>query len=215
MNKEETIARLLDPGIIAIVRARSPASLSDVAEALYAGGVRAIEATMTTPGALDSIRSLPRETRAKMAVGVGTALRADDAHHAVDAGAAFVVTPVLRLDVVAACREMGVPVACGAFTPTEALAAHEAGADFVKIFPAEICGPAYIKAILAPLPMLRIIPTGGVSPETCGPFLKAGCVALGAGSRLVSDDILESRDWEKLTERARQFVEAAQAAKTR
>lgn len=208
MTKQGATDLLLNPGIIAIVRARSSAALSDVAEALYAGGVRAIEATMTTPGAIESVRSLSPEIKSKMAVGVGTVLTVEAAQDAIDAGAAFIVTPVVRLDVVAVCVERGVPVACGAFTPTEALAAHEAGADFVKIFPAEVGGPAYIKSLLAPLPFLRIIPTGGVTPETCGAFLSAGCVALGAGSKLVSDDILESRDWDRLTERARQFVAA-------
>lgn len=212
MTKQEAVDFLLSPGIIAIVRSRSSASLADVAEALYAGGVRAIEATMTTPGATESVRSVRPEIKSKMAVGVGTVLTVEAAQDAVGAGAAFIVSPVVRLDVVAACVEMGVPIACGAFTPTEALAAHEAGADFVKIFPADVGGPAYIKSLLAPLPFLRIIPTGGVTPETCGAFMKAGCVALGAGTKLVSDDILESGDWGRLTERARAFVDAVRTA---
>jgi 2-dehydro-3-deoxyphosphogluconate aldolase / (4S)-4-hydroxy-2-oxoglutarate aldolase len=202
------LERLLDPGVIAIVRAKREAPLTDVAHALLAGGVTAIEATLTTPGALESIRSLPPEIRERMVVGAGTVLDAAAARQAISAGVRFVVTPVVRLDVVAVCRELRVPVACGAFTPTEALAAHEAGADFVKIFPADAVGPSYIKALLGPLPMLRIIPTGGVTPETCGAFLRAGSVALGAGSSLVSDEILASRDWAGLTARALAFVQA-------
>ena len=208
MTKQEIIDRLLDPGIIAIVRARSAASLSDIAEALFAGGVRAIEATLTTPGAIDSIRAMPSEIRSKVVIGVGTVLDSKSATLAIEAGAQFVVTPVVRPEVVRICNDANIPVACGAFTPTEALAAHECGADFVKIFPADVGGPTYIKSLLAPLPMLRIIPTGGVTPETCAAFLKAGAVALGAGGRLVSDEILENHDWAQLTERAREFVAA-------
>ncbi len=212
-DKSRIFDRLSDPGIIAIVRARSASSLGDVAEALYAGGVRAIEATLTTPGALESVRELSPEIHEKMAVGVGTVLDAGSARAAVEAGARFIVTPVLRPDVVAACNEIGVVVACGAFTPSEALSAHEAGADFIKIFPADAGGPNYIKSLLAPLPNLRIIPTGGVTPETCGAFIRAGCVAVGAGSSLVSNEILETRDWPRLTERAREFVAAVRAAR--
>lgn len=206
------IERLLDPGIIAIVRAQGSTPLTEVAQALLAGGVNAIEATLTTPGALDSVRQLPAAIRERMAVGVGTVLTASQAKEAVAAGARFIVTPVVRLDVIAACKEMAVPVACGAFSPTEALTAHEAGADFIKIFPADTLGPGFIKSLLAPFPMLKIIPTGGITPETCGAYFRAGCVGVGAGSRLVSDDILEKRDWAKLAERAREFVTACRVA---
>jgi 2-dehydro-3-deoxyphosphogluconate aldolase/(4S)-4-hydroxy-2-oxoglutarate aldolase len=206
--KQELIDRLIEAKIIAVVRAKNSASLIQIAAALYDGGIRAIETTLTTPGAIDSIRSLPEEWRTKMLIGIGTVLDACDTREAIGAGANFVVTPVVRPEVVTVCNELNVPVACGAFTPTEALAAHEAGADFVKLFPAEAVGPAYIKAILAPLPFLKIIPTGGVTPENCRIFLDAGCVALGAGSRLVSTEILDRQDWAGLTQRAREFTEA-------
>jgi 2-dehydro-3-deoxyphosphogluconate aldolase / (4S)-4-hydroxy-2-oxoglutarate aldolase len=208
LSKRDTIARLLDPGIIAIVRAKSIRSLGDVVEALYTGGVRAMELTLTTPGAIDAIRSMAVETRSRMVIGVGTVLDPDSASLAIKAGAQFVVTPVVRPEVVRVCNTADIPVACGAFTPTEALAAYESGADFVKIFPADVGGPAYIKALLGPLPQLKIIPTGGVTPETCAAFLQAGGVALGAGSCLVSEELLESQDWPKLTARAREFVDA-------
>lgn len=207
-SREDVVQRLIRAKVIAIVRAKSASSLVEIAAALYAGGIVAIEATLTTPGAIESIRSLPAEWREKMIVGVGTVLDVDSARAAVEAGAKFVVTPVTKPHLVRACNDMDVPIACGAFTPTEALAAHEAGADFVKIFPADVGGPAYIRSLLAPLPMLRIIPTGGVTPETCAAFLKAGCVALGAGSSLVSNEILANQDWAALTERARAFVAA-------
>src|SRR5579859_7180374 len=178
--KEATIEKLMNPGVIAIVRAKSAASLVDIAEALFAGGIRAIETTLTTPGAVESVRQVPSELHSRMAVGVGTVLNGEAALAAIDAGARFLVSPVLRFDVIEACRSRSVPIVCGAFSPTEAYTAHEAGADFIKIFPADGLGPGYVKALLAPLPMLRIIPTGGVSADTCAAFVKAGCVAVAA-----------------------------------
>jgi len=209
MSKAEITNCMLTPGVIAIMRSKSPSDLPSICESLYAGGICAVEITMTTPGAIASLVSLPERIRENLAVGVGTVLSVGDAREAIDAGAQFLVTPVLRLDVVAFCRSLEVPIVCGAFTPTEAQSAHEAGADFIKIFPADCGGPSYIKSILAPLPHLRIIPTGGVTLETCRSFLDAGCVALGVGSNLVSNEILGGQDWMSLTERAKAFVDAA------
>ena len=146
-------------------------------------------------------------------MGVGTVLSEETCVSAILAGAQFVVTPVTKLEIIHASHRYHRPVVSGAYTPTECFAAHEAGADFVKLFPAEGLGPSYIKSIRAPLPMLRIIPTGGVTPETAAGFLEAGCVALGAGSSLVSREILEKRDWAELTARARKFVEAIREAR--
>ncbi|MCB8933265.1 MAG: bifunctional 4-hydroxy-2-oxoglutarate aldolase/2-dehydro-3-deoxy-phosphogluconate aldolase [Chthonomonadaceae bacterium] len=208
MTREEILDRIHHPGIVAIVRSKSPVAFAPLCEALDAGGIRAIEVTMTTPGALEAIHSVPERLRDRIAFGMGTVLGVEDARNALAAGYQFMVTPVMRLDVVAFCRERDVPVACGAFTPTEAQLAYEAGADAIKIFPAEVGGPSYIKSILGPLPHLKIIPTGGVSLETCKAFLDVGCVALGAGGSLVSEAILAQGDWEELTRRARAFVEA-------
>ena len=154
---------------------------------------------------------MPSDSQA--VVGVGSVLDASSARSAIDAGARFVVTPVLRPAVVEICRELGVPVICGAFSPTEALAAHESGADFIKIFPADIGGPGFVCSLLAPLPMLRINPTGGITAANCGAFIRAGCVAVGAGSSLVSDDLLEQQDWARLTAKAREFVTAVREAR--
>ena len=126
------------------------------------------------------------------------------------AGAEFVVTPVVNRDVIAMCNRYAKPIACGAFTPTEALAAHEAGADMVKIFPADTLGPGYIRNVLAPMPMLRLVPTGGVTPENAREYIKAGAVALGVGSSLVSARVLESGDWAGLEAVARRFVGAVE-----
>lgn len=207
--KPEILRRLVDPGIIAIIRADSSEQLVDAAEALVAGGVEVMEVTMTTPNALAVIAEIARRYGDRIVLGVGSVIDSQTARKAVAAGAEFIVTPVTRPEVIAAANELSKPIASGAFTPTECLLAHESGADFVKLFPADHGGPAYIKSLLAPLPMLRIIPTGGVTPQTARAFLEAGSVALGAGSALVSKDILASSDWPKLTARAREFVAAA------
>ena len=213
MTKPAIIQRLLDPGIIAISRADSSEQLLDAAEALLAGGVTAIEVTMTTPNALRVIGDVVAKFGDRVLMGVGSVLDAETARAALLAGAEFVVTPVTRIEVIRLCNRYGKPIASGAFTPTECLLAYESGADFVKLFPADQAGPGYIKNILAPLPMLQIIPTGGVTPETAGAFLKAGSVALGAGSALVSREVLAARDWKALTQRAKDFVKAVRAAR--
>ena len=137
-----------------------------------------------------------------------------DALEAIAAGAEFVVTPTLQPETVAACREQKIPVACGSLTPTEALAAHRAGADFVKLFPSDTLGPAYVKAILGPLPFLKIIPTGGVNLETLGSFVQAGCVGVAIGGNLVSKQILLEQDWKGLEMLASQYAAALHAARS-
>jgi len=213
MTKSEIIRRALDPGIVAIIRADSSEHLVEAAGALLAGGVSAMEVTMTTPNALEVITAVTRKFGEAILMGVGSIIDPATARAAVAAGAEFIVTPVTKPEVIAVANELGKPIASGAFTPTECLLAHESGADFVKLFPADLGGPAYIKSILAPLPMLRIVPTGGVTPETADAFLKAGCVALGAGSSLVSKEILQTRNWAALTERAQKFVEAVRKSR--
>ena len=208
MTKLEIIERLLDPGIIAIIRADSSDQLVAVADALRTGGVTAMEITMTTPNALQALAEVTAKLRGQVVMGVGSVLDPETCRAAILAGAEFVVTPVTKPEVIRLCNRYGKPVASGAFTPTECLLAQESGADFVKLFPAEFGGPKYIRTILAPLPMLQIIPTGGVTPDTAGEFLAAGCVALGACSSLVSKEILANRDWRALTARAAEFVEA-------
>jgi 2-dehydro-3-deoxyphosphogluconate aldolase/(4S)-4-hydroxy-2-oxoglutarate aldolase len=173
-----------------------------------------MEVTLTTPGALAAITLLRREFSPKLRIGVGTVLDVSDALAAFEAGAEFVVTPTLQPETVALCRERGIPIACGALTPTEALAAHRAGADFVKLFPSDTLGPAYVKAILGPLPFLKIIPTGGVNLETLGPFIQAGCVGAAIGGNLVSRQILQEKDWKGLESLTRQYVTALAAARS-
>jgi 2-dehydro-3-deoxyphosphogluconate aldolase/(4S)-4-hydroxy-2-oxoglutarate aldolase len=209
-----TAAELEQIGLVAIVRTGANAPFREIAAALLAGGLRAMEITLTTPDALAGIKQLRQEFSPSLRVGVGTVLDVSDALAAFEAGAEFVVTPTLQPETVAVCREHGIPIACGSLTPTEALAAHRAGADFVKLFPSDTLGPSYVKAILGPLPFLKIIPTGGVNLETLGAFIQAGCAGVAIGSNLVSKQILENKDWQGLETLASQYVAALDAARS-
>jgi 2-dehydro-3-deoxyphosphogluconate aldolase / (4S)-4-hydroxy-2-oxoglutarate aldolase len=207
------IQRLINPGVIAVVRARQSAQVLPLSRALLAGGVIAIEITLTTPNAVEAIRETASALGAEAFIGVGTVLDTASCVAAISAGARFVVSPVLRPELVPIAHAGGCPIMLGAYTPTEAQQAHEAGADFVKIFPADGLGPAYIKALRAPLPHLRIVPTGGVDLNTAPAFLEAGCAALGVGSSLVSNQILDANAWSELTSLARAFVQRVQSAR--
>jgi 2-dehydro-3-deoxyphosphogluconate aldolase/(4S)-4-hydroxy-2-oxoglutarate aldolase len=211
-SKSEIISLLTNPGVIAVVRAQKRDQVLPLSEALIAGGVIAIEITMTTPDAIATIRDAAHQIGARGLIGVGTVLDVPTCRAALEAGAEFVVSPILRLDLVAAAHAADRPVMIGAYTPTEAQLAHEAGADFIKIFPADGLGPNYVKALRAPLPHLRIVPTGGVDLDTAAGFLKAGCVALGVGSSLVSADILRDGNWPELTRRAKAFVDVVRCS---
>jgi 2-dehydro-3-deoxyphosphogluconate aldolase / (4S)-4-hydroxy-2-oxoglutarate aldolase len=208
-SKSEIISLLKNPGIIAVVRAQKAEQVIPLSEALITGGVIAIEITMTTPNAIAAIRDAREKLGERAVIGVGTVLDAKICRAAIEAGAEFVVTPICRTEFVAIAREADRPIMLGAYTPTEAQLAHEAGADFIKIFPADTLGPGYIKALRAPLPHLKIVPTGGVDVHNAADFLKAGCVALGIGGSLVSAKILQEEDWAALTKRAGEFVAAA------
>ena len=213
-TKSDVIAQLIDPGIIAVVRAQSSEQILPLSEALLAGGVRAIEITTSTPDAIENIREVSQALGERAIIGVGTVLDVDTCHAACEAGAEFVVSPVTKPELVAAAHKHDRPIMLGAYTPTEAQTAHDAGSDFVKLFPADGLGPRFIKNLRAPLPHLRIVPTGGVTVENVGEFFNAGSVALGIGSALVSKDILTNADWPELTRRAEQFVAAAKAARS-
>jgi 2-dehydro-3-deoxyphosphogluconate aldolase/(4S)-4-hydroxy-2-oxoglutarate aldolase len=213
MTKEQVISGLLTPGVVAIIRADNSEQLIDASRALIEGGVSGIEVTMTTPNALKVIADVCREFGSNALVGVGTVLDVKTAEQALAAGAKYVITPVLKPEVIAFCNKVGVPVFAGSYTPTEAQTAYELGADFIKIFPADGLGPKYIQAIRGPLPHLNIVPTGGVDVTTAGEFIKAGCVGVAAGSTLVSKDILKNKDWTKLTNLAGQFIAAVAKAR--
>ena len=212
-SKAEIISLLTDPGLVAVVRARNPEQVIPLSEALIAGGVIAVEITMTTPNAIEAIRVARQQIGTRGLIGVGTVLDLETCRAALRAGAEFVVSPILRRELVGIAHAADRPIMLGAYTPTEAQLAHEAGADFVKIFPADALGPGYIKALRAPLPHLRIVPTGGVDLNTAADFLRAGCVALGVGSSLLTREFLAKDDWPALTQLAREFVAVVQQAK--
>lgn len=208
-SRPEVSSLLTDPGIIAVVRTPKAAQVLPIAEALVAGGVVAVEVTLTVPGALDAIRKVSDVIGSRALVGAGTVLDAKSCRAAIDAGAEFIVSPITRAEIVTAAHAADRPVMLGAYTPTEAQAAYEAGADFIKLFPADKLGPAYVKALRAPLPHLRIVPTGGVDLNTAAEFLRAGCVALGVGGSLLTPEILRQEDWPALSRLAAEYVRIA------
>lgn len=213
-DRQAILQALTEPGIVAVVRAGRPLAVEPLVEALLAGGVVAIEITLTTPGALEALAVAVRGFAPKAVMGAGSVVNAAQGKAALAAGAEFLVSPILRPELVPLAHGAGRPVMLGAYTPTEAQAAHEAGADFVKIFPADGLGARYLKAIRGPLPHLRLVPTGGVDLTTLADFVRAGCPAVGVGSSLVSAERLEREDWAGLTELAGRYVAAMREART-
>ena len=208
MDRHAVVAGLLARRLIAIVRVPDAAQLLPVAKALHAGGVEVIEFTLTTPGALEQLRVARAHFGGAVLLGAGTVLDAGLAQQAIEAGAQFIVAPNFDPAVVRLCHRhrYDVPVIPGALTPTEIVAAWTAGADFVKVFPAGLGGPSYIREVRAPLPQVQLVPTGGVTAENVVEFLRAGAVAVGVGSSLVDKAAVAARDWPALTNRARRFV---------
>jgi 2-dehydro-3-deoxyphosphogluconate aldolase/(4S)-4-hydroxy-2-oxoglutarate aldolase len=206
MNKTQKLQLIRETGIIAIIRAQSSEQLVAAADAIHAGGVRVIEVTMTTPGALGVIEQAAVRHGDEVLFGAGTVLDTETARAAILSGAGFVVAPTLSLPVVELCLRYGIPVVPGCFTPTEMLTAWEAGADMIKLFPAEVGGPDLVKAILAPLPQLQIVPVGGVDLTTAAEFIRKGAAALGVGGALINQKLLDAGDLGELTRRAAAFV---------
>ncbi|MBM3500124.1 MAG: bifunctional 4-hydroxy-2-oxoglutarate aldolase/2-dehydro-3-deoxy-phosphogluconate aldolase [Armatimonadetes bacterium] len=212
-DKRDTLERIVDSGITAVIRARSSEHLISVVEAIKAGGVECIEVTMTTPNALAVINEAARRFGHEAVIGVGSVLDAETCRAAILAGAEFVVGPTLDLGVIQMCRTYSKPVIPGALTPTEILTAWRAGADLVKVFPAGVVGPGYFKDVLAPLPQVKLVPTGGVDLDTAGDFIKAGAVALCVGSAMTPKDAMAEGKWDVLTDLAARFVAAVKSAR--
>lgn len=214
MSRESVLQRIREVGIVPVVRAESADEAGRAIAAIMAGGVPVLEVTMTVPGAVRLIEELGRRFASEAVVGAGTVLDPETARACILAGAQFVVSPSTNVATIACCRRYGVPVMPGALTPTEVVAAWEAGADMVKVFPCSALGGAsYIKALKAPLPQIDLIPTGGVNLQTAADFIKAGSTALGVGADLVDLKALrEGRD-ALLTERAQKLVEIVRAAR--
>lgn len=206
MSRESDLQRVLDTGIVSIIRAKSGEQLVNVAKALYEGGIDVIEVTFTVPGVLDIIAAVKKELGNKILLGAGTVLDTETARAAILAGAEFIVTPTVNPEVIKLCNRYSKVIMPGGFTPTEVLTAWDAGADIVKVFPAEIGGPALLKAIAGPLPQVRLLPTGGVTLETLPSFIKAGACAVGLGSALVEAKAVESGDMARIRSLAEQYV---------
>jgi len=208
MDKSEIVSRILETGVIPVIRAESPEIALRAIDAIRAGGISVLEITMTVPGAIRVIEEAAARFGDDAIVGAGTVLDAETARACILAGARFVVSPALDLETISCCRGYNIPVMPGAMTPSEVVTAWKAGADLVKVFPANaVGGPSYIKSLKAPLPQIGLVPTGGVSLENAGDFIRAGAAAVGVGSDLVDTKALRAGDDKIITERARQFIE--------
>jgi 2-dehydro-3-deoxyphosphogluconate aldolase/(4S)-4-hydroxy-2-oxoglutarate aldolase len=211
--REQITKRIAALGALAVVRLPRTEDVLPAARALHAGGVSAIEVTMTVPGALEAIAQLAREMGDALLVGVGSVLDAETARRAVEAGARFVVSPVFVPEVVAEAQRQGAAALPGAFTPTEILRAQQAGADMVKVFPSESLGASFIRGVLAPMPFLKLCPTGGVTPRNAGEWIRAGASAVGLGSALVDPSLIAKGEWGTITALARTTADAVAAAR--
>lgn len=211
MAREEDLRRVLDCGIVAVVRSTESAPLVDVCRALVDGGIDVAEITFTVPDALDVLKATRKALGDRILLGAGTVLDAETARAAFLAGAEYLVSPTLDLDVIRMARRYGKLVMPGCFTPTEALQAWQAGADIIKVFPAELLGPGFFKAMRGPLPQIRLMPTGGVDLKTAHSFLEAGACCLGLGSQLIDPKAVAARQFDSISETARKYRDIVKA----
>jgi 2-dehydro-3-deoxyphosphogluconate aldolase/(4S)-4-hydroxy-2-oxoglutarate aldolase len=212
-RRADVTAQIEALGVVAVIRLKDPGKLHAVIDAMAGGGVRALEVTMTVPGAVDLIRALAPSLPAGFLLGAGTVTDAAMARAVIDAGARFVVSPVFRPQVIAACHERDVPAMPGCFSPTEILAAHECGADIVKVFPATALGPQFIRDVRAPLPQVKLMPTGGVTLDNAGEWIRAGAIAVGLGSALLDAKAIDASRFDVITANARTVVASVAAAR--
>ena len=199
MNRKNLAEKIIQAGAIAVLRFKGEMPTESVADALICGGIRVLEVTLTTPDALSAIETLNRCFGTEVLIGAGSVTAGEQVQDAVQAGASFIVSPITKKAVIEAGHAHDVPVVPGAFTPTEAQTAHEYGADMVKIFPAGQLGTEYLKALLAPLPHLKLVPTRGVTPENAGEWIRAGAVAVGLGTALIDMEAIRQGDFSVLT----------------
>jgi len=207
MVKQNDLTRVLESGIVAIIRAPDGSQLVEVAEALVAGGVDCLEVTFTVPQAHRVLEQVASKLGNRVLLGAGTVLDTETCHIALLSGAEFIVSPAVNLGVIEMCRRYDKLIMPGALTPTEVVTAWQAGADIVKVFPSDITGPNYLKALHGPLPQIRLMPTGGVNLDTAATFLKAGACALGVGGSLVEAKAIANRDLARIESLAKQFVQ--------
>jgi 2-dehydro-3-deoxyphosphogluconate aldolase / (4S)-4-hydroxy-2-oxoglutarate aldolase len=213
MNRGEIIQKITDNGAVAVIRLKNGSKFNKVTESLINGGVYCIELTMTVPDSFKVLEEAVKEFGSSIVIGMGTVLTASDAIRAINTGAQYIVSPVFRESIVNTAHENDVAVMPGCFTPTEILNAYESGADIVKVFPAEVLGMAFFKAIKAPMPKLKLMPTGGVTPENAGDWLKAGACAVGIGSSLLDQKAIEEENYNVLTSKAEILVRSIEASR--
>ena len=206
MDRETIVGEVLKQKIVAVLRIKEPEKLKKVVEAIYEGGISVIEITMTVPNAIQLIENLSNQLGSKALFGVGSVLNGKIAEDAIKAGARYVVSPILKNEIIETAHKLNVPAMPGCFTPTEIQTAYEAGADIIKVFPADILGMAFFKGVLAPMPHLKLMPTGGVSLTNAGEWLKAGACAVGIGSALLDKESIQKEQYDKLTENAKIIV---------
>jgi len=214
MSRSSIVQRIVADGAVAVIRADNPDKLKHIIDALRKGGMSAIEVTMTVPRALEIIEATARSLGDEIVLGVGSVLDAMTARMAINAGARYVVCPVFKPEIVETAHRYDLPVMPGCFTPTEILAAHEAGADVVKVFPADILGMPFFKAVKAPMPHLQMMPTGGVTLTNAGDWLKAGACAVGIGSALLDSKAIAEGRYSVLTENARILLDTIAASRS-
>ena len=207
MTRDSQLQQILETGIVAVVRSPDSDRLVDVARSLLEGGVRVMEITFSVPNALEVIRRVRETLGEQVVLGAGTVLDSETARAAILAGAEFIVAPTLNTEVIRLCHRYDKVVMPGAFTPTEILTAWEAGADIVKVFPADVGGPDYFKALRGPLPQIRLMPTGGVDPQTAATFLRAGACCLGVGGQLVEPRAVAEGNFARIRDLARQYAQ--------
>lgn len=213
MKKNEQLNLIMESGLVVIMRADNSQRLAEAARALVDGGIRVLEVTVTTPNVFDVIRQLADELGRKTLIGAGSILDAETARAAILNGAEFLVSPVINPEVIAMANRYGKTAIPGAFTPTEIVSAQTAGADLIKVFPAEALSPEYIKAVKAPLPQVQLVPTGGINLANIGPYLRAGAAAVGVGGTLVNHKMLAEGRFKELTGLAEKFVAAVKEAR--
>lgn len=210
---KSTLQKILESGLVAIIRHTEARGLIEVMRAIAAGGIRVAEVTFTVPDAVEVLKEAKKSLKDEVLLGAGTVLDPETCRAAILAGAEFIVSPTVNREVIAMCRRYNKVVMPGAFTPTEILTAWEAGADIVKVFPSEVLGPAFFRAVLRPLPQVRLMPTGGVELKSVVDYVKAGACCLGIGSPLVDPKWVASQDYSALTQRAQEFVDALRNAR--
>jgi 2-dehydro-3-deoxyphosphogluconate aldolase/(4S)-4-hydroxy-2-oxoglutarate aldolase len=213
MSRLTVVQEIEATGVVAVIRLKEPEKLRSVVDALMEGGVRALEVTMTVPGAVGLIEGLARTMPKDFQLGAGTVLDPETARQVILAGAKFIVAPTLNLATIEMCHRYDVAALPGCFTPTEILTAWQAGADVIKVFPATALGPTFFKDMRGPLPQIKLMPTGGVTLANAGDWIKAGAMAIGVGTALVDNKAIADGNFAKIVENARTVVEAVQAAR--